>query len=82
MCLVPFLLDNIPEETCELLILVVLGIEHVETLVHDFLDVIKRDVHETPGAKDFEELLAQVTGYHFNESEDPPDGVLCAADFS
>ncbi len=54
--LLPLLLDNVPHEALQLVVLVVPGGEYLAALRHHLLELLVGDVHEAPGAEHLQQL--------------------------
>ena len=59
--LVPLLLDNVPHEALQLVVLVVPGGEDLAALRHHLLELLVGDVHKAAGAQHLQQLGRHVT---------------------
>ena len=67
--LVPLLLDDVPHDTLQLVVLVVPGGEDLAALRHDLLELLVGDVHESPGAQHLQQLGGHVAADRLHQPD-------------
>ncbi|CAL1688557.1 unnamed protein product [Lasius platythorax] len=80
--LVAFLLHDVPQQTRELVVLVVPGGEHLEALGHHLLEIVERDVHQSSRTQYLEQLLSQIPRDGFHQSQHSLNRILGAPNLS